>query len=144
MANVKDVAQYILERKGEMTTWKLQKLDYYCQAWTLVWDEEKLFSDRIEAWSNGPVIRNLYDVHSGMFQISSIPGGDSSRLNTVQRETIDAVLLEYGALSSWQLRNLTHEETPWKETRLVAGLDEGERGNVEIPTELMADYYGSL
>jgi uncharacterized phage-associated protein len=39
MAHAQDVAQFILERRGEMTAWKLQKLVYYSQAWSLVWDE---------------------------------------------------------------------------------------------------------
>ena len=37
MASVYDVAAYILEKQGAMTTWKLQKLVYYSQAWSLVW-----------------------------------------------------------------------------------------------------------
>ena len=43
MASVFDVAAYILEKQGEMTTLKLQKLVYYSQAWSLVWDEKPLF-----------------------------------------------------------------------------------------------------
>lgn len=39
MATVFDVAQYILEIKGTLAAVKLQKLVYYCQAWSLVWDE---------------------------------------------------------------------------------------------------------
>lgn len=50
MATVFDVAAYILEKKGEMTAWKLQKLVYYSQAWSLVWDQRPLFAERIEAW----------------------------------------------------------------------------------------------
>ena len=34
MASVFDAAAYILEKKGEMTTLKLQKLVYYAQAWS--------------------------------------------------------------------------------------------------------------
>ena len=49
-----DVAAYILEQKGSMTTMKLQKLVYYSQAWSLVWDEKPLFEEAIEAWANGP------------------------------------------------------------------------------------------
>ena len=64
MVDVKDVAQYILDKQGGMTTWKLQKLVYYCQAWSLVWDDEPLFPDDIEAWANGPVVRKLYDIHA--------------------------------------------------------------------------------
>ena len=40
---------YILEKKGRMTTMKLQKLIYYAQAWSLVWDERPLFDEKIEA-----------------------------------------------------------------------------------------------
>ena len=60
MAKVKDVAQYILEKQGDMTTIKLQKLVYYCQAWALVWTEAPLFEEKIEAWANGPVTPELF------------------------------------------------------------------------------------
>lgn len=48
MATVFDVARYILTRLDEdgklpVTTWKLQKLVYYSQAWSLVWDDVPLF-----------------------------------------------------------------------------------------------------
>ncbi len=63
MATVFDVAAYILEQYSAIPTMKLQKLIYYCQAWSLVWDEEPLFSEDIEAWANGPVVRSLYEAH---------------------------------------------------------------------------------
>ena len=47
---VQDVAQYILDTLDGVTTKKLQKLCYYAQAWSLVWDDAPLFGDRIEAW----------------------------------------------------------------------------------------------
>ena len=59
MSNVHDVAAMILNEQGAMTAMKLQKLVYYCQAWHLVWDEECLFPERIEAWANGPVVRAI-------------------------------------------------------------------------------------
>ena len=40
MTTVHDVAAYILQKLGKMTTMKLQKLVYYSQAWSLVWDEK--------------------------------------------------------------------------------------------------------
>jgi len=144
MADVKDVAQYILDKCGGMTTWKLQKLVYYCQAWSLVWDEQPLFLEDIEAWADGPVVRRLYDLHVGQFTISSVEGGDSSRLTDTQRETIDAVLGVYGDKASAWLRDLTHLEPPWKETRRAAGLREGERGNAVISIDAMVQYYGGL
>ena len=144
MANVRDVAQYILGKNGTMTTWKLEKIVYYCQAWSLVWDEEPLFDDVIEAWANGPVVRTLYDIHSGQFQIGSIRGADPGGLTKDQRETIDAVLSTYGGKTSQWLRDLTHREAPWVEARRREGLREGERGNAEITLDSMADYYGNL
>ena len=35
MATVFDVTKYILHKCGKMSTWKLQKLCYYSQAWHL-------------------------------------------------------------------------------------------------------------
>ena len=43
MANVFDVAAYILQQQGRMTTMKLQKLCYYAQAWHLTWTGHSLF-----------------------------------------------------------------------------------------------------
>lgn len=54
MANVFDVAKYILVQRGEMSTMKLQKLCYYCQAWSLVWDDKPLFEEEFQAWANVP------------------------------------------------------------------------------------------
>ena len=69
MATVFDVAAYILNQKGELTTWKLQKLVCYSQAWSPVWDEEPLFEEDIQAWINGPVCPALYNEHKGRFTI---------------------------------------------------------------------------
>ena len=98
MSDVNDVAAAIIaefqrQYPGEsITTLKLQKLVYYSQAWHLVWDEEPLFSERIEAWANGPVVRELYRVHRGDFKVSKWSEGRISNLTKSQKETIDAVL----------------------------------------------------
>lgn len=49
MATVHDVAAYILAKHGPMTAMKLEKLVYYSQAWSLVWDDKPLFRSKIEA-----------------------------------------------------------------------------------------------
>jgi len=142
MATVHDIAAYILEKRGQMTAMKLQKLVYYSQAWSLVWDETPLFRNRVEAWANGPVIRALYGEHRGRFQVSSWPCGDSSKLSQKQKDTVDGVLEFYGDKTSQWLSELTHSERPWVEAR--KGLAPGERGNAEITQAAMAEYYGSL
>ena len=127
-----------------MTAWKLQKLVYYTQAWSLVWDEKPLFSERIEAWANGPVVPVLsYQLHRGQFQVETVHGS-SAKLGGTQTETIDVVLKKYGPKSSEWLRDLTHREDPWKPSRKRDGLTGTERGNAEITHGDMLDYYGNL
>ena len=142
MASVFDVAAYILQRQGFMTTWKLQKLVYYGQAWSLVWDDDALFPEEIEAWANGPVIRELYNAHRGKFRVSRLGNGDAAALTDEQRETVDAVLGFYGDKSPQWLGDLTHMENPWQSAR--RNVHDGDRGNTIIPKEDLAEYYGSL
>lgn len=137
-----DVAAYILERVGTMTTMKLQKLIYYSQAWSLVWDEKPLFEEDIEAWANGPVVRELFDYHRGRYEISEMPIGNPRLLNLEQRETVDAVLEYYGDKSAQWLIELTHMEDPWKQAR--KGLPPLERGSRVMSLDAIADYYSSL
>lgn len=140
--NVFDVAAYILKKIGSMSTMKLQKLAYYAQAWSLVWDERPLFKEEIEAWANGPVIRDLFYFHRGQFLISSIPIGNPDLLNDKQRETIDAVLEFYGDKPAQWLIDLSHKEGPWQEAR--KGLPLNGSSNRIIRLDSMADYYSSL
>lgn len=147
MANVFDVAKYILElfcKQDDLpiTTWKLQKLVYYSQAWSLVWDDEALFGEEIEAWANGPVCPDLYKVHRGMLKISSLDVGDAQQLSKSERDTIDIVYEHYGRKSAQYLSELTHQESPWKDAR--GTLSPGVRGNHVISLESMAEYYGGL
>ena len=72
MATVFDVAQYILEKHGEMTAMKLQKLVYYAQAWHIAWTDGPLFDNRIEAWADGPVCPDLFQLHRQAFQLSKL------------------------------------------------------------------------
>lgn len=141
MATVSDVAAYILRRKGEMTAMKLQKLVYYSQAWSLVWDEAPLFSETIEAWANGPVCPALYAKHRGSFTVGSI-SGDPDVLTDAQRDTVDRVLAFYGDKDAHWLSELTHSERPWMDARV--GSKAGERSSNPITNAAMAEYYSSL
>lgn len=143
MTTVFDAAAYVLKKCGKMTTMKLQKLVYYAQAWSLVWDDRPLFGERIEAWANGPVCPVLYDAHRGRFDISVDDiEGDESSLSEDAVKTVDAVIGYYGDKSSHWLSQLTHEEPPWRDAR--RGLKAGERGTNEITNADMVEYYGSL
>lgn len=149
MATAADVARYILDRiapdprGARVTAWKLQKLVYYCQAWSLVWDEAPIFDDEIQAWANGPVCPALYAQHRGRLHLcASDINGDPRVLTPDQAETVDAVLAYYGDKSGQWLSDLTHMEAPWNIAR--QGLAPGQPGQQPITLESMAGYYESL
>ena len=54
-----DVARYVLEKKGVLTERQLQELLYYCQAWSLVVEDEPLFSEEIEVCEHSPVVPSV-------------------------------------------------------------------------------------
>jgi uncharacterized phage-associated protein len=147
MSSVFDAAQCVLgllkaAAKLPVTTWKLQKLVYYSQAWAAVWDDEPIFPERIEAWANGPVCPALYDLHRGEFKIESLAKGNARRLCKEHKATVEAVVNFYGDKAPQYLSELTHNERPWIDAR--KGLKPGERGSREISVAAMAEYYGGL
>ena len=142
MANVFDVASYILQKKGLITTWKLQKLVYYCQAWSLAWEGKEMFPEEIEAWANGPVVRKLYEVHRGEYEVDRLKKGDSEALTEEQRSTVNAVLDFYGNRTPQWLSDLTHMEDPWRLAR--KRMPDGVRGDSIISKESLDSYYGNL
>lgn len=142
MASVFDVSAYILKKRGGMTAMKLQKLAYYSQAWSLVWDEKPLFGEEIQAWANGPVIPELFNAHRGEFLVERERNGDPSKLTKEEAETIDGVLAHYGDKAASWLSALTHNEAPWIDAR--DGLEPSERGNRVISHAAMTEYYGNL
>lgn len=143
MANIFDVAKYILERKGTMSTMKLQKLCYYAQAWALVWDDAPLFNEDFEAWANGPVCRELFFKTKGKYSVSADDEtGGNGDLTANEKDTINHVLEHYGDHNAQWLSQLTHMEDPWNEARI--GIPPGVGCDHIISKESMAMYYGGL
>jgi uncharacterized phage-associated protein len=139
-----NVARYVLEKCGELTTMKLQKIAYYCQAWSLAWDEEPLFQEDFEAWANGPVCRVLYENHRGHYRIKaeSLPENMPGVFTETQIETMDTVIDYYGDKKPHWLSELTHTERPWKDAR--KGYAPGQYCDEIITKESMQEYYGGL
>ena len=126
MATVDDVVVLLLETAGTMTAFKLQKLLYYAQGWSLAWDGCPLFDAKIKAYDNGPCVGVVFNAHRGQRHVSRWPQGDASRLTAEERDTVLAVIEKYGAKRSDELVEMTHAEAPWLEARarLPAGSDE--------------------
>ncbi len=144
VANVFDVAKYILNKCGETTTVKLHKLVYYSQAWSLVWDEKPIFKNKIQAWANGPVIPILFQAHKGKFLVTkrNFSYGKIRMLSKNQKETIDSVIDYYGDKTAQWLVDLTHLENPWRDAR--KGCKPGEKCTNEISLASMMEYYSGL
>lgn len=142
--SVFDVACYVMSKVKQCTTMKLQKLLYYCQAWYLVWNDKPLFRENIEAWANGPVIRELYNFHKGLFTITEnmMSLGNPNLLSIEQKTDIDNILNAYADKTSQWLIDQTHSECPWQEAR--RGMSPNERGHKVITHAAMAEYYSSL
>ncbi|GAA0870137.1 DUF4065 domain-containing protein [Brevundimonas basaltis] len=137
MPSARDVAQHILERRGGMTAMKLQKLVYYSQAWSIVWDDNVVFPEPIEAWRNGPVVRDLWESTRGQFRVDRVPGGTAGNLSAAQQETVDRVLAAYGDKDAQWLSDLTHMEAPWQEA-----FARGQSSPISL--EIMSEFYSSL
>lgn len=145
-ASVLDVAAYIIEKvklRTETTFW-LQKLVYYSQVSSLVNFKTPLFHQKIEAWANGPVVRELFEKHRGVKKLSAWNTkdlGNPSVLNRNQRLSIDWALDKYASLSGEILSDLTHNEKPWNQAR--SGFNNQEFCNNEITHQMLSDFYSN-
>ena len=138
---IADIARYILEKCGQMTTMKLQKLCYYSQVWHCYHLEKKLFKEDIQAWSYGPVSYDLFELHRGKYEVSAaeIPVASPHALDQVSIALIDQVLESYAPLTGAQLSDLSHAESPWLITRgLVTGSSQSPTISVNAMYEFAA------
>lgn len=144
MSSIFDVAKYILNKYGNMSTWKLQKLCYYSQAWHLAWTGKAIFNEDFQAWANGPVCPELFYAHQGKFSVNEreISYGNADNLTDDEKDSINIVLRDYGTMEPYELREQSHAEAPWREAR--GGLPEGAASQAIIPKSSMGLYYGSL
>lgn len=118
-----DVAEYFLAKTDEdagdaISNLKLQKLVYYAQGFSLAMTGAPLFGEDFEAWQHGPVIPRLYQKYkeNGAFGIRPPEAFDDSKFTAAQKDVLDQVYEAYGQFSAWKLRNMTHEESPWRDT----------------------------
>ena len=142
MLSVFNVADHFLAKQDDesgesITNLKLQKLCYYAQGFHLALYDEPLFSDDIEAWQHGPVVRNLWNKYKSKGR-NPLPVPENHATYTADDETadfLDEVYAVYGQYSAWKLRDMTYGEPPWIETPKGTGV---------ISRESMKDYFATL
>lgn len=121
------------EGAEKMSNLKLQKLLYYAQGSFLAVTEKPLFDDEIKAWQHGPVVESVYHEYK-QYKSDGIPfedDFDASSFSNEENELLTSVYEEFGQFSAWKLRNMTHEEAPWRDTEL----------NRVIPTSAIKEYF---
>lgn len=133
MERIIDVAQYIYDeykcQSGEaIDEMKLHKLLYFTQRESLAITNEPMFNEVFEGWKYGPVsreVRNCY-TKDGMY-------ADSKEISIENAYIAKNVILQYGALASWKLSQLSHGELSWRNAR--KGIPEGKNGSVVLALE---------
>jgi uncharacterized phage-associated protein len=145
VATIANVAAYILQQSGPMTTMKLQKLCYYSYGFHLAWEDRKLFHAHFEAWANGPVAPELYQMHRGRFELSEGDiKGDPQALDGGEQESVNLVLQSLGQFTAHQLSTYTHAELPWQLARERAGASGLERASEPLKDPDIYEYFAGL
>ncbi|WP_219096617.1 Panacea domain-containing protein [Pseudomonas sp. UMAB-40] len=145
MASSIDAAKFFLAQANEdagdlVSNLKLQKLVYYAQGFHLAVFDRPLFDDQIEAWTHGPVVPSVYH-HYKQHGSGSIPypaDFDANVFSAEQMDLLNEVQQIYGQYSAWRLRELTHEESPWKNNFKPGAV------SLEIPVEEMRMFFKGL
>jgi uncharacterized phage-associated protein len=139
MSKAIDVGKYFLSRVDDesgdsISNLKLQKLLYYAQGFHLAAYDEPLFPERIEAWAHGPVVPDVYH-RLKQFGADPVQLPQDVDLDEIfgdrEKELLDEVYSVYGQFSAAALRNMTHDEPPWKQTAQ----------GCTISYDLMRDYF---
>ena len=144
MADVLNVAANMVARELEMTSMRLQKLLYYAHGCHLAEHGVPLFSDRIEAWSNGPVVRTVFREHRGWRTLRHPwPGppkaGGSEALDSHESDTLEIVQRALADFSADDLVACTHGEAPWRDAR--GELPEDAWSDAAISDTSMSDFF---
>lgn len=143
--SIMHVARKIVDLSSDkLTPLKLQKLAYYCQAWSLVWESKPLFDEDFQAWANGPVNSDLFAKHKGLYSLQGTFLSEYSghKFSDTELKTIQSVLAFYGDKEPFYLSELTHRERPWKEARGSTPM--GESSHAVISKDVMQDYYAGI
>lgn len=106
-----------------ITNLKLQKLLYYVQAICLKAYGRKAYPEKIIAWSYGPIVNEVYQKykknHAEEITVKETVHSISPGLMNIIENVVDT----YGSFDANKLINFTHEEEPWKNTKVNSEID---------------------
>ena len=134
MESIVDVAQYIYEeykrQSGEsIDEMKLHKLLYLTQRESIALTNEPMFPEHFEGWKYGPVCREV--------RVNYTEDGmnmqDIRKISLENAYIAKNIILQYGALASWKLSRISHDELSRKNSR--KGLQPNDNENIIISME---------
>lgn len=146
MYNALRIADFIIclaNLNGDtITNLKLQKLLYYAQAWFLVNNNnQRLFSDEIQAWQYGPVVPSVYEQYQSFGRtpifIDCNIETDFEDLSIEVKRYLREFCETFLRFSATELVGMTHQELPWNQA-----VKEGYR--TSINTDTMFHYYTNM
>lgn len=128
--------------EADVSNLKVQKLLYYAQGHHLAMFGSPLFRDKIQAWSHGPVVENVYHELKQFGRTGVVlPDDDPFVFDEVDEETtryLMQVWNTYGAIAAWRLRDMTHETGPWQRHFVP------DQRYIAIPQDEIQKYFLSL
>ena len=119
MYNAIVIANYIIEyehsQSRSISNLKLQKLLYFVQANFFRRLGIPCFSDKIEAWSFGPVVVNVYHAYKyyGGLDITKLKDDVIVDISQEHKKIINEVLEKFSDTPVYELVDITHHQTPW-------------------------------
>jgi uncharacterized phage-associated protein len=118
--------QYIRQNKENKDSVEVDYSEY----------NEILFDDKIEAWTYGPVVPQVYMADKcGL--LNDIPREGYLEKNIVKKEFIDNLLEQLFEIDDFGLVSISHQDECWKKNYIKSD----ERHNKEIPKEEIIDEY---
>ena len=140
--SITDVAAFILNRTGTITTMQLHKLAFYAQAEHLVRHQgAPLFPEDFYAWRSGPVAPLLFILHRNKFIIhpGELPYGDPDKLTDEDKNLIMRIYALMGDMTGPELSERVCAEDPWLHAR--GNQKAHDPGDTLIPKIAMGVYY---
>jgi len=133
--SARDIAAELRRRDPRLGLAKLHKLLYYVQGWHLAWTGDPAFEEQVEAWTNGPVVADLWREE----RYDSPRPHRPPRIDDRTLAVIDYVCSRYGQKSGSQLIQMTHTEDPWQEVSQRD--DDTSFGTAEITPRAMRSWF---
>lgn len=145
MSTIKRVAYAILHNYGKMSHERLELLTYYCQAQYLSTTSIQLFPNSFQAWKNGPVCLELFNIcYLTQDEVSenNIIFSPIELYKSFNRSQLRVVYAVCEALKDYTTQDLAaraRSELPWVDAR--RGVDTDNACDTELSHKIIHDYY---